>query len=205
VAYLESLGVLEARPLLIHAVTVDTEDLRRIQMSGSSVAHCARSNARFCHGTAPLAELLSSGIRVGLGTDGVVSTNACDLFEEARFAGLLQRSRTDAEKIPLDALEARGLLRLLTLGGAEALGLGEQIGSLEPGKLADIVAVALSGPHHVPVHDPEVSLVFSARPQDVLLTMVEGRVLYREGKVSTLEEDALRAEVERVAAKLTRS
>jgi 5-methylthioadenosine/S-adenosylhomocysteine deaminase len=202
IQYLADLGVLAAKPLLVHVVDADLEDLERIRSSGASVAHCPKSNAKLCHGIAPLLELVSAGIKTGLGTDGAVSSNNCDLFEEARFAVLLQRTRRDATDVGMQGLDARAMLRLATLGGAEALGLASEIGSLEPGKLADLTVVDFSRAHHQPVSDPEASVLFSASAGDVMLTMVDGRVLYRDGLVSTLDEAALREGMGRTAIKL---
>jgi len=199
VAYLADLGVLEARPLLVHAVDADSRDVQLIQSAGASVAHCPKSNAKLGHGVAPLLEFLEAGIKTGLGTDGAVSNNGCDFLEEARTAVLFQRARAPAD---FKNLDARAMLRMMTLGGAEALGLESEIGSLEPGKFADLTAVSLSAPSLKPSHDPETSIIFSASGRDVILTLVEGQVLFRDGKVKTLDEEGLRGRLEEAAAKL---
>jgi 5-methylthioadenosine/S-adenosylhomocysteine deaminase len=199
IAYLQDLGVLDARPLLIHGVRLGPADLQRIRDAGASVAHCPKSNAKLGHGIAPLAEILALGIPTGIGTDGAPSSNGCDLLEEARMGLLLQRTRAGVEG-PLP--DARAALRLLTLGGAEALGLGKVTGSLEPGKSADLAVFRLAGPRHEPVADPETSLVFSGLASDAVLTMVEGRVVFREGTVLSMDEDEARADLRRAAAKL---
>src|SRR5262249_2058247 len=144
----------------------------------SAIAHCPKSNAKLGHGVAPLAEFLSAGIPTGLGTDSVVSNNGCDLLEGARFKLLLQRASPARARPDLGSLDARALLRLMTLGGAEALGLAAEIGSLEPGKAADIIALDLSAPHLLPSYDPQVTIVSSATGRDVIWAMVDGRVLY---------------------------
>ena len=202
VTYLSNLGVLQAKPLLIHAIDVSGEDLEKIRSSGSAVAHCPKSNAKLCHGVAPLVEILSKGIKAGLGTDSVASNNGCDLLEEARFACLLQRARSGASGLDLGLLDARALLRLMTLGGAEALGLAGEIGSIDPGKAADLIAVDLSGSHLTPSYDPEVTLVSSATGRDVVWAMVDGRVLFEGGKVRTLDESTLRENLLAAARKL---
>jgi 5-methylthioadenosine/S-adenosylhomocysteine deaminase len=202
VEYLARLGVLRARPLLVHAVDVDAEDIERLLLSGASVAHCPKSNAKLGSGIAPLGTFLERGVRVGLGTDGAVSNNGCDLLEEARFAVLLQRAKAAADGRG-EPVGARAAVRLMTLGGAEALGMDGEIGSLEPGKLADVVAIDLSGPRVAPAHDPEAAVVFAAAAAAVVLTMVEGRTLYRWGKVLTLDEDGLRRDLELAARKLS--
>jgi 5-methylthioadenosine/S-adenosylhomocysteine deaminase len=198
VEMLERLGVLEARPLLIHCVDVDAADVERIAASGSTVAHCPVANARLGHGVAPLPALLEAGVSVGLGTDSVGSNNRLDLLEEARTASLLQR----AVLRNWEVLPPVELLRLCTLGGARALGLQDRIGTLEPGKDADLCAVSLAGPHVRPVHDPLAALFHAARASDVVLTVVKGRVLQRDGRVLTLDARELEARLEDAAARL---
>jgi 5-methylthioadenosine/S-adenosylhomocysteine deaminase len=194
---LARLGVLEARPLLIHCVDLDEADIRSIAASGAAVAHCPVANAKLGHGVAPLPELLEAGVRVGLGTDSVGSNNRLDLLEEARFAALLQRAR---HRRP-DLLPARELLELCTIGGARALGLESRIGTLEPGKDADLCAVSLAAPHAAPVHDPVTALFHAARGSDVVLSTVRGRVVYRAGEASAAER-ALRAEMDAIAMRM---
>jgi cytosine/adenosine deaminase-related metal-dependent hydrolase len=198
---LDRLGVLAARPLLIHCVDVDADDIMRIAASGAAVAHCPVANAKLGHGVAPIIAMREAGIRVGLGTDSVGSNNRLDLLEEARFAALLQR----ATHHRFDLLGPDDLLRLCTLDGATALGWEGQLGSLEPGKAADLCAVALSGPHVRPVHHPVAALFHSARGSDVVLTVVGGRVVYRDGMVMTLDVEAFGAGVEGAAARLRES
>jgi 5-methylthioadenosine/S-adenosylhomocysteine deaminase len=161
IAYLDGLGALAWRPLLIHAVHVDAEDMRRMVRRGVSVAHCPRSNARFSDGAAPVLELLSAGIPVGLGTDSLASVPSLDLWDEMRAAGrgsLLTPSQ---------------VLEMATLGGAAALGLADRVGSLEVGKRADLIAVSARA---VAASDPVGSLVAATRGGDVLLSLVEGEV-----------------------------
>lgn len=183
VELLERTGILETRPLLAHCVRVDETEVRRIARAGAAVAHCPVSNAKFGHGIAPVPSMLATGIRVGLGSDSVASNNRVDILEEARMAGLLQRA---VSRSP-DVLPAAALLRMATLGGAEALGLADRTGSLRPGKDADISVVRLTGLHARPVRDPIAALIHSARASDVILTVVRGEVLYRFGEFTTLE------------------
>ncbi|HEX7052185.1 MAG TPA: amidohydrolase family protein [Longimicrobiales bacterium] len=195
---LDRLGALRTRPLLIHCVHVDGDDCRRMADAGAAVAHCPIANARLGHGVAPVPEMLDARLTVGLGTDSVASNNRLDLFEEGRLAQILQRARLrDATALPADRL-----LRLATLDGARALGLDARIGSLEPGKDADLCAVSFAGAHTVPLHDPASTLFHAARGADVLLTVVQGCILFREGAVLTLDAAALRSRVEAVAARL---
>ena len=195
---LDRLGVLRTRPLLIHCVRIDGDDRRRIADSGAAVAHCPAANARLGHGIAPLQELLEDGIDVGFGTDSVASNNRLDLFEEARLAQLFQRARLQSGSL----LTADELLRLATIDGARVLGLDDRVGSLEPGKDADFCAVSLAGAHTVPCHDATSTLFHAARAPDVVLTAVQGRVLFRDGHVHSLDADALRPGVEAIATRV---
>jgi 5-methylthioadenosine/S-adenosylhomocysteine deaminase len=195
IAWIAETGILQTRPLLVHCVRVAGGDLARIASSGASVAHCPISNARLGHGVAPLGDLLEAGIPVGLGSDSVASNDRVDVIEEARFADLIQRGLLRAPR----ALPADRLLRLATLDGARALGLDDRIGSLEPGKEADLVAVRLGEPHTTPVADPLTALFHSARGADVVLTVVAGRTLYRDGAFTGLDWPELASRLETVS------
>lgn len=195
---LDRLGVLKARPQLIHCVLVDADDIARLADNGCAVAHCPIANAKLGHGIAPVAELREAGVRVGLGTDSVGSNNRLDLLEEARIASLLQRGRLASHEF----LAPADLLRLATIDGARSLALEERIGTLEPGKDADLCAVSLAGPHVRPVHDPVAALFHAARGTDVVMTAVRGRVLYRDGRVLTLDETALAEAMEEPARRV---
>jgi cytosine/adenosine deaminase-related metal-dependent hydrolase len=199
VAYLDELGVLAARPLLVHGCEMDVSDVELVAQAGASVAHCPKSNAKLGHRQAPLEAWCASGVRVGLGSDGVVSNNTCDLLEEARSALQLARIGGSGANPSLDAEAA---LRLATLGGAEALGLAHQVGSITPGKRADLIAIDLTGPHMQPLYDVSTALVFGARGNDVCWSMVNGKVLLEGGRVVPFDEPALAAEVVTRAVRL---
>jgi 5-methylthioadenosine/S-adenosylhomocysteine deaminase len=163
IEYLDGLGALAWRPLLIHAVHVDAADIPRMVRSGVSVAHCPRSNARLSDGVAPVADFLAHGIPVGLGTDSLASVPTLDLWDEMRAALAAQRGR----------LAPGEVLDMATRGGARALGLADQVGSLEVGKRADLIAVPAGA---VVASDPAGSLIAMTRGEDVLLSLVEGEV-----------------------------
>lgn len=180
-------GILGSRTLLAHCVQVSDEDLKLIADSDAAIAHCPKSNAKFGHGIAPLGKFYSRGIKVGLGSDSVASNNTVDMFEEARFATLVARNTPDGGAFIDPAL----MLETATLGGARAMGLGDVIGSLEKGKRADIVAVSLTNIAQRPVHDIHNALLFATSARDVMLTLVDGKEIYREGKVLTVDEDSI--------------
>jgi aminodeoxyfutalosine deaminase len=179
IEYLESLGVLAARPILGHCVTVSDRDIQLIAGSGAAIAHCPKSNAKFGHGVAPLERFLDAGVTVGLGSDSVASNNSCDLLEEGRFAALAARTLAGRRKF----ISPEEILRIATLGGAEALGLDSQIGSLEPGKQADIAVISLEAPAQQPIGDIHAALVFSSNGRDVALTMVAGEEVFRRPRL----------------------
>ena len=201
VRHLLDTGVLDARPLLAHCIRVDEVDIGLMKEHGAGVAHCPKSNAKLGHGRAPLAAMLEAGVNVGLGSDSVASNNVCDMLEEARFA--LLASRAAFESVGggrmLDASDA---LRLLTHGGAAAMNMQHVTGSLEEGLEADLVAVRLDGVHQTPSYDPASALIFSSSGRDVLLTIVAGREVFRDGRVTTLDEDELRARLLDAARRL---
>ena len=174
---LASLGVLTARPLLIHCVRVDESDIARISESRCSVAHCPISNLKLGHGIAPLTALLDAGIPVGLGSDSVAANNRMDLLEEARLAALLQR----AQRQDFAELSAAVVLSLATLVGARALGIDRDVGSLEQGKAADMAAFQLRSTR--PVYDPQTAAVFALAGERASFVAVAGNVLVRDGVV----------------------
>ena len=158
------------------------------------------ANARLGHGVAPYPELIAGNVRVGLGTDSVGSNNRLDLLEEARIASILHRARVGH----CDLLSPAALLRLCTIDGARALGVDGVAGTLEPGKDADLCAVSLAAPHVRPVHDPLAAVFHAARGCDVVMTVVQGRVLYRDGRLATLDPAVLEPAVEDAAARVRR-
>jgi len=182
ISYLSNHGILDAQPLLAHCINVDASDLERIKTNGAGIVHCPKSNSKLRHGRAPFAEFLRHGINTGLGSDSVASNNNCDLLEEARFATLTARTGGDAIS-PEQALFAA------TLGGAKAIRMDDEIGALKEGLQADLVVVNLAGSHQQPPSDPADSLIFSSSGRDVLLTVIAGREIYRQGLVTTADEN----------------
>lgn len=199
IGYLKKHGVLETKPLLAHCIHVDEADLQLLLESDTRVAHCPKSNAKLGHGVAPLARFLTSGIRVGLGSDSVASNNTCDLFEEARFALLVSRLNADNAQ---GNLKAQDVLRAATVGGAEALSLDGEVGELKTGLRADFAVVSLKESHQIPSYDPVSTLIFSSSASDVQMTVIAGEEVYRDGHVTTVDEERLRARIKEIAEKL---
>jgi len=175
VELLASLDVLSARPLLIHCVRLDDADIRTVAATRCAVAHCPASNAKLGHGVAPLTALLGAGITVGLGSDSMASNNSMDLLEEARLAVLFQRGRMGSH----EEVSAQSALRLATLDGARALGIDHEVGSLEPGKVADLAAFPLDAVG--PVHDPVSAAIFALPRTPASLVTVAGQALVLDG------------------------
>ncbi len=204
IQYLRQHGILETRPLLAHCINVDESDIALIELAGAKVAHCPRSNAKLAHGRAPLNRLLKRGVAVGLGSDSVASNNSCDILEEARFAILSARADTNiSPEFPL--LSATAAIRLATLGGACAVGRKGQTGELKPGQQADFAAFSLDHRHQLPSYEPLETLVFASSGRETILTVVAGREVYREGRVTTIDEDRLRGRMGEIAERLKRS
>ncbi len=182
-AVLDSWGVLQGRTLVAHAVWVDDADLKILQARGVGIAHCPSSNTKLASGVAPVVKMLAAGLAVGLGTDGPAgSNNDLNLFEEMDLAAKLQKVTTgDPEALP-----ARQALEMATILGARALGLEQQIGSLEAGKRADLITVALDAPHSVPLFNLYSQLVYALKASDVRDVMVNGRPLLRDRQALTL-------------------
>jgi 5-methylthioadenosine/S-adenosylhomocysteine deaminase len=168
VAYLHGLGVLDPECLLIHTVHLTEEDLDILAKSDVKIAHCPRSNAHLGVGQAPLKALLDRGIPTGLGTDSLASNQSLSLWDEVRFAHRAHGGLLSPEE----------WITMATLGGAQALGLDREIGTLEPGKRADLTAVTLGKPGA----DPYEYLLDEASPEKVRLTMVDGVSLFERGE-----------------------
>ena len=174
---LAAAGLLDERVVAAHCVKVDEEEIGLLARHGVAVAHCPRSNAFLGCGIAPLAELRAAGLRVGVGTDGVSSVPSHDFFEELRMVIAGARAR-DEDAGALSAAEA---LELGTLGGARALGLDAEIGSLVPGKRADLAVVSLAGSPYLPWEDPAAAVVYGGATERIVATLVGGEARYERG------------------------
>jgi 5-methylthioadenosine/S-adenosylhomocysteine deaminase len=185
--YLESLGFWGPRTIAAHAVWMDADDIRILASRNVGVSHNPESNMKLASGTAKVPAMRAAGIPVGLGTDGAASNNDLDMFESMRQAALLHKLTTGDPR----AVPATVALAMATREGARALGMEDQIGSLEPGKRADVITVSMRGARQTPMYDPVSHLVYVTRGDDVQTTIVNGRVLMRNRKVLTLDEAAV--------------
>jgi len=186
-AYLETLGFLKPGTVGAHGVWLSDADLAILARRGVSLSHNPESNMKLASGSAPVTKWLSAGIASGIGTDGAASNNDLDMFEAMRTASFLQKLSTGDPR----ALPARAALAMATIGGARALGLGDRTGSLEPGKLADVIVVGMRAPHQTPMYDPISHLVYATRGSDVRDVIVHGKVLMRDRRVTTLNRAAV--------------
>jgi cytosine/adenosine deaminase-related metal-dependent hydrolase len=198
IAYLDSVGIAGTRATLAHCVWADQDAIHRLAAQHTNVAHCPSSNLKLGSGIAPIPEMLAAGCRVGLGADGAPCNNGLDAFAEMRLAALIQKPRLGP-----DALPARQVLELATLGGAQALGLETELGSIEVGKRADLTVLDLSGPHTQP-DDADIysRLVYSARAADVRHVIVDGQVVVRNGELQTAKVEEIRKQANKQAAQL---
>ena len=188
---LASLGLVSPRLLCVHATQLTDADIALLHESGASVVHCPESNLKLASGFCPVAKLHKTGINVALGTDGAASNNDLDMFAEMRTAALIGKAVAgDASAVP--ALHA---LQMATINGARALGMEDSIGSLEPGKMADIVAVKLDTFNAMPLYNIVSHLVYSTQSSQVSHVWVGGRLLLEGGQLTTIDTQKLRSNV----------
>lgn len=202
VRVLDSLGMFDGRTLGAHTIWVDDTDLEILKARGVGIAHCPSSNMKLASGVAPIVRMLSLGIAVGLGTDGPAgSNNDFGMFEEMDLASKLQKVTTGDPGV----LPARQALEMATVLGARALGMDEQIGSLETGKRADLISVRIDAPHAVPLYNVYSQIVYALKSCDVEHVMVNGRLIVRGRRMLTLDRQQVLAKANELAAKVRRS
>lgn len=184
---LMDLGLLSPLTQCVHMTQIDDSDIAILQQSGAHVIHCPESNLKLASGFCPVSKLLNNNINVAIGSDGAASNNDLDLFSELRTAALL------AKAVANDAatLDAHSALRMATLNGAKALGLDEKIGSLEPGKSADVIAIDMGELEMQPIYNPVSQLVYTHAGQRVSHAWVEGKALLIDRQLQTLNEREL--------------
>ncbi|HHU31486.1 MAG: amidohydrolase [Zhaonellaceae bacterium] len=192
--YLHSLGFLGPDLSAAHCIHLDDEELELIKRYQVIPVHNPKSNMKLASGIAPVTKMLSMGIKVGLGTDGCASNDNLDMFEEMRFASLLQKVATANSA----AFSARDAFRMATEGGALACGI--DAGTIDEGKLADLVIIDLEQPHLYPLHDPINTLVYCGKSSDVETVIINGQVVVRNKEVISLPEREVLEEARRVIA-----
>jgi len=184
---LDDLGVLLPQTQLVHMTQIDDNDIRLIQDNNCHVVHCPESNLKLASGFCPVGKLIDAGINVAIGTDGAASNNDLDLFGELKTAALLAKAVADDASV----LDAHAALRMATINGAKALGWDDQIGSLEAGKSADMIAVEISSLSQKPLYNPASQLVYCNAGSQVTHSWVAGKALLRERSLVTLDEENL--------------
>ncbi len=187
IARLDRLGLLGPQLIAVHMTQLEPAEIARLAETGAHVVHCPESNLKLASGFCPVTELLTAGVNVALGTDGAASNNDLDLLGELRTAALLAKGVAGRA----NAVPAEQALRMATWNGAKALGLEEEIGSLEVGKAADVVAVDLGDPHTQPLYRPCSQLVYAASSHQVRHVWIRGRQVLRDGAPLTLDPDAI--------------
>jgi len=193
VLWLREIGILDLPLLAAHCVHLEEKDMEVLAEKGVKVAHCPESNLKLASGVAPVASLLARGVNVALGTDGAASNNNLDMLEEARTAALLSKGISGDPTV----LPAPQALHMATLGGARALNLDKEIGSLEAGKKADFILIDLNQPHLFPPNDVVAHLVYSASGRDVDTVVVDGKILMHRRELKTLDLEEIYFQVKR--------
>jgi len=191
VNHLDALGILDHQVVAAHGVVLSAEEIELLARRGVRIAHCPESNMKLASGVAPVPALLAHGVVVGLGTDGAASNNDVDMFGEMDSAAKLHKVHT----LDPTVMPAETVLGLATRGGAALLGAAARIGSLEPGKKADLIVLDLDKPHLTPMYNIPSHLVYAAKGSDVVHSVINGRVVMRHGRLLTLDEGELLEEM----------
>jgi 5-methylthioadenosine/S-adenosylhomocysteine deaminase len=199
VGHLGALGLLAPNVLACHCVALSDEDVALLKRHHVKVSHNPESNMKLASGIAPVPRLLAAGVCVGLGTDGAASNNNLDLFLEMDTAAKLHK----VQCLDPTVLDAGAVLRMATIDGARALGLSERIGSLEPGKQADLIVLDTRRPHLVPMYHPASHLVYAARGSDVATVVISGRVVMENGHILSFDVEQAMDDVNRIAAEIS--
>lgn len=195
--YLHSVGLSGPDVCLAHCVHTQPEERELLRETQTKVLHCPSANFKLASGIAPIPEYLKMGMTVSIGADGTPCNNRLDQFMEMREAGLMQKIRLGAEALP-----ARDVVWMATEGGARTLGWDREMGTLEVGKRANMILVDQSSVHTIPSTDPATNIVYSNNASDVSMTIVNGKILYEDGHLTTIDEEKLRADVRRHSQKL---
>ncbi|MEJ2383428.1 MAG: TRZ/ATZ family hydrolase [Xanthomonadales bacterium] len=201
VSRLEQQGLLNERLQAVHMVHTSADDIAKIAATGASVVHCPQSNLKLASGFCPVGALLDAGVNVAIGTDGAASNNDLDLLAETQTAALLAKAVAGDARV----LSAGQALEIMTLNGARALGMADDIGSIEAGKQADLCAIDLATPATQPLHNVVSQLLYAASSGQVSDVWVAGRRVLNSGRLTTIDESEVLASAERWRARLARS
>ncbi|MFL6214866.1 MAG: 5'-deoxyadenosine deaminase [Blastocatellia bacterium] len=197
IEYLKAVGLVGPRVVLAHCVQLSDDEMAIIEQSGARVAHCPSSNLKLGSGIARISEMIERGISVSIGADGAPCNNRLDMFTEIRTAALLQKVLRGPEALP-----ALAVLKMATIDGARALGLADEIGSIEAGKRADLILLNLDTLHTTPRPDVISTIVYAAQASDVEAVWIDGRAVLRDGRLTTMDERDIIAAAHYEAAKI---
>jgi 5-methylthioadenosine/S-adenosylhomocysteine deaminase len=194
VMHLDALGILDSQVVADHCVVLTEPEIDLLAERGVKVAHCPESNMKLASGVAPVVELMAAGVTVGLGTDGAASNNDVDMFGEMDTAAKLHK----VHRLDPTVMSAETTLRMATLGGAKLLGAESMIGSLEPGKKADLIVLDMNKPHLTPMYNIPSHLVYAATGSDVVHSVINGRVVMKNRTLLTLDEETVLAKINEI-------
>jgi 5-methylthioadenosine/S-adenosylhomocysteine deaminase len=199
--FLRDIGMLDERFIAFHCVVMDEDDIRIFADHGCKVVHNPESNMKLASGIAPISSMLEQGIVVGLGTDGCASNNNLDMFEEMDTAAKLEKSA----RLDPTVMSARTVIRMATCNGARVLGMGQETGSLLPGKKADIIIIGLNKPHLTPLYNEYSHLAYTVGGSDVDTVFINGKIVMRDRKLLTLDEQEAMRRVREIAVRIRKS
>jgi cytosine/adenosine deaminase-related metal-dependent hydrolase len=191
IGFLREMGIAGERCCFAHGVQVNENEIAQLAREKTAISHCPGSNSKLASGIAPIVQMRKAGVRLGIGADGAPCNNHLDIFAEMRLAGLLQKLEHGAT-----ALSAQAIIEMATIEGARCLNWDDEIGSLEIGKKADLVAIDLDTPHAYPSNHADIyaQIVYSAQSRDVRLTMIDGQSCFANDKWVSMDVDAILAE-----------
>jgi 5-methylthioadenosine/S-adenosylhomocysteine deaminase len=201
VEYLDGIGFLDHNVIAAHMVFPSEKEIAILASRGVGVAHCPQSNMKVVAGVAPVPKMLKAGVAVGLGTDGAASNNDLNIWEEMDTAAKLHKLTWKDPTV----LGARDVVEMATIGGARAIHLDKQIGSLEPGKLADLIVVGMSGAHQLPIYNVYSHLAYATKASDVEIAMINGRVVMSGRMIRTINEVKVLAKAREYRDRIRRS
>ncbi len=195
-AYLDSLGLLDRNTLFAHGIHLSDADIELLAERETAIVHCPQSNLKLASGAARLPQMLSAGVRVGLGTDGAASNNDLNMWGEINSAALLHKLVNNDPTVA----NARTIVRMATRSGADILGMGDRLGSLEVGKQADLILIDMEQPHLVPLYDIYSHLAYAVNKADIRIVIVEGQIIMRDGQLMYVDEKVLLHKAREMAA-----